>query len=207
MARYYDDYDWDVDGFPGEYVFGDDCYVADYYMDERWKPVRHFPGYWVSNKARVYSNTSNTFIYGTPLRSGHIDITLHRNGQRYHKYLHRMVAEAFIPNPTNLPIVRHLNDNQSENEPWNLDWGTQLDNVHDCIRNGNAYRLSREDIERANAVRRTPIVAECVVTGKLSYFISQQEAARVLRINQSSINAVLHGRRKTAGGYIFFPFS
>lgn len=52
MAIYYDGYDWDIDDFPGEYVYGDREYIDDYYMDERWKRIWDAPDYWVSTKAR-----------------------------------------------------------------------------------------------------------------------------------------------------------
>lgn len=206
MTIYYDGYDWDVDGFPGEYVFGDygySGYSDEYYMDERWKRIYDIPEYWVSNKARVWSSISMSFVYGTPLRSGHIDVSLRRNGHRVHRYLHRLVAEAFIPNPHGYPEVRHLNDDPSDNEVDNLAWGTQSDNMHDCIRNGHFYYLTERDIERANEARRTPIVAIRLCNGEKLFFNSQHEASRRLRIDQASINAVIRGKCRSAGGYFF----
>lgn len=203
MAIYYDGYDWDIDGFPGEYVYGDREYVDDYYMDERWKRIWDAPNYWVSTKARVWSSVSKSFIEGTPLKNGHIDMSLIFNGRRIHRYLHRLVAEAFIPNPYGYPVVRHLNDDPSDNELENLAWGTQLDNVHDCILNGHFQYFSKEDIERANEVRRTPVVAIRLRDGKKFTFVSQQEASRQLGIDQSSISAVVRGCSRSAGGYYF----
>lgn len=203
MAIYYDGFDWDIDGFPGEYVYGDYEYVDDYYKDERWKPVWDIPGYWISTKARVWSALSMSFIEGTPLRSGHIDMSLKCEGRRVHRYLHRLVAEAFIPNPHGYPEVRHLNDDPSDNEIDNLAWGTQYDNVQDSIQNGHFYYLSRDDIERANAVRRVPIVAVRLKDDKKLYFSSQCEASRQLGIDQVSIADVVNKRHRSAGGYYF----
>lgn len=203
MARYYDGYDWDVDGFPGEYVYGDDVYVDDYYMDERWKRVVGAPGYWISTKARVWSSVKQRFIEGHTNDSGYTDFSLNVNGFRVHKYLHRMLGEAFIPNPYGYPEVRHLDDNPFNNDLDNLAWGTQLHNVHDCIDNGHFRYFTPEDIERANSIRRTPIVAIRFRDGKVQHFISQQEASRQLGINQSSINGVLRGKSRGAGGYYF----
>lgn len=206
MAIYYDGYDWDIDGFPGEYVFGDRGYSGysdEYYMDERWKRIYDIPEYWVSTKARVWSSISMSFVYGTPLRGGHIDVSLRCNGRRVHRYLHRLVAEAFIPNPYGYPEVRHLNDDPSDNEVDNLAWGTQTDNMRDCIRNGHFYYLTEQDIERANEARRIPIVAIRLCDGEKLFFNSQQEASRQLRIDQSSINAVIRGKSRSANGYFF----
>lgn len=203
MAKYYDGYDWDVEGFPGEYVYGDDRYVEDTYMDERWLRDVEEPQYWISNKGRTYSEQTRRFIHGTPLKSGHIDISMKHDGARTHRYVHRMVAEAFIPNPHNYPIVRHLDDDPSNNYTNNLAWGTQLHNMHDCIQANRFRYFTPEDIAKANAVRRTPLIAIRISDGKSSHFVSQQEASRILGIDQSSINAVLHGRRASAGGYRF----
>lgn len=203
MATFYDGYDWDVDGFPGEYVHGDNVHVDDYYMGERWKRVRGLPIYWVSNRGRVWSDVSGMFVYGTPLSSGHIDVSLKVNGRRVHRFMHRLVAEAFISNPNNYPIVRHLDDDPSNNDVSNLAWGTQFDNVRDCIDNGHFRYFTRDEIERANEVRRTPVVAIRFRDGDVIHFVSQQEASRRLGINQATINDVLHGKSRSAGGYYF----
>ena len=58
MNRYntYDIHDWNIYGWPGEFVYGDDMYIDDYYMEERWLPISGFETeYWVSNLARVWS--------------------------------------------------------------------------------------------------------------------------------------------------------
>lgn len=203
MSNYYENVDWDSRGFPGDYVYGERVYVDEYYMDERWQPIYDIPGYWVSTKARVWSEISKTFIWGTPLRSGHIDVSLRLNGRRIHRYLHRLVAEAFIPNPDGYPEVRHLDDDPSNNEVWNLAWGDQYANVQDCIRNGHFRYFTREDVEKANAMRRTPIVAVDLKSGKRIFFDSQQEASRQLGVDQSSIHDVIYGRKRGCNGYYF----
>lgn len=200
----YCDYDWDNDGFPSEYVYGDCYYVDDYYMDERWKPIYDFPGYWVSNKGRVYSNISERFVEGSPnVRTGRIDISLQRNGVRYHRYLHRLMAEAFVPNPHNYPIVRHLDDDPANNCIDNLLWGTQVDNMRDSIRNGTFRYFSEEDHERAMLKRRMPIIAIRFSDGERLYFESQQEASRCLQVNQSDIYSVINGKYNGSKGYYF----
>lgn len=202
---YSDMHNWDIIGYPGEYVHGNDVYIDEYYMDERWLPIRDFPDYWVSDKGRVWSSLSKRFVYGTPnIRSGHVDLSLWKYGCRHRRLLHRLVAEAFIPNPHNYPIVRHLDDDPDNNCVENLAWGTQLDNVRDCIKNGHFKHFSRESIEAANKKRRTPIIAVNLRTGEEVRFISQCEAALVMGISQSSISAVVLGKIKHVNGYYFY---
>lgn len=201
----YKDYDWDNDGFPGEYVYGDGEWVDPEYSDERWKRVEDFPGYWVSNYGRLYSTYKNNFIYGTPIgKCGHIDVSLRKNGERCHAYLHTLVARAFVNNPHGGTLVRHMDNNPSNNIAWNLKWGTNYDNIHDCIDSGNFRYFTEEDIEKANAARRTPIVAVNLRNGEHIDYISQQEAARDLDVSQGSINRVLRGLSKHANGYYFY---
>lgn len=200
----YKDYDWDEDGIPGEYVYGDGEWSDPEYGDELWKRTK-YPGYWVSDYGRVYSELTRKFIYGSPNpKTGYIDFSLKCNGVRHRAYLHQLVAEAFIDNYNDGYLVRHMDDTPSNNMPWNLKWGTDYDNAHDCINAGRAYNFSREDIEKANEVRRTPIVAVNLKTGDEIEYISQQEASRDLRMSQGSINRVLRGLSKHAHGYYFY---
>ena len=200
----YKDYDYDEDGFPGEFLYGDDVYVDDYYMDEVWKPVEGFPDYWVSSKGRIYSLIKNNFVYGNPSgKCGHVEVSFRSDKTRHRSYMHRAVAEAFNPNPHNLPIVRHGDNNPENNCVNNLDWGTSLDNVQDCIKSGRFRYFTDEDIKAANAKRRTPIVGINLRTGEEVFYISQQEAARDLGINQSSISSVLRNKNKSVFGWYF----
>lgn len=201
----YHDYDWDNDGFPGEFVYGDHVYVDDYYMEERWKPIKGFEDeYWVSDLARVWSVKTQSFLKIKPMDShGHLGVCLYSHGKRYYRYIHRLVAEAFIPNPHNYPLVRHLEDIPEYNTVDDLDWGTHRDNFFDSVRNGNAYIPTAMDIEKGCELRRIPIVAINLSTGEETHFRGQTEASRILNIQQANIWKVLNGERKHAGGFTF----
>lgn len=188
----------------GEYVFGDDVYIDDDYMDELWKQYRGFPEYWVSTHGRVWSDYEQWFIYGSPNpESGYIDFSLKRNGVRYHRTLHRMLGEMFIQNPNNLPLVRHLDDIPDHNWLENLYWGSTEDNMQDCIRNGNFRYLTDDDREKAMQKRRTPVVAIRFRDGTRTVYPSQQEASRKLGINQRDISDVVRRNNHGAKGYYF----
>lgn len=62
-------------------------------------------------------------------KHGYIDIDLYKNGKCRWKRVHRLVAEAFVPNPDNLPIVMHLDNNKQNNHYTNLKWGTISENT------------------------------------------------------------------------------
>lgn len=188
----------------GSLVYGDNMYVDDHYMDEEWKPIRGFDDYMISNKARVWSIKSQKFIKVKPMDNhGHLGVCLTQNGERYYRYIHRLVAEAFIPNPNSYPVVRHMNDNPSFNEDTDLKWGTQKDNIHDAIINGRAHRITQEERRKGNISRMTPVIATHIITNNQLCFESQGEASRLLNIPQGNIWKVIHRERRSAGGYDF----
>lgn len=201
----YHDYDWDNDEFPGEFVYGDDIFVDEYYAEERWKPIAGFEkDYWISDHARVWSVKRRIFLTPKLLDDhGHLGVCLYKNKTRYYRYLHRLVAEAFIPNPNRYPMVRHLNDVPDFNEVDDIDWGTQRDNYYDSVRNRTAYMISDADREKGYAATRKPIIATNLSTREEIFFRGQTEAARILNIQQANIWKVLNGERLHAGGFTF----
>ena len=105
--------------------------------------------------------------------------------------IHRILAQAFIPNPNNYPVVRHLNDNKNDWRIENLAWGTKSDNERDHYKNGGIYRGNCKE----------PKSVLCVETGII--YRSAYEAYRQTGIRQSHINACCRNKygHKSAGGY------
>ncbi len=200
-------HDWDVDGFPGEFVYGDDYYVDDYYMDERWKRIRYFEDYWISDHGRVYGPGGKTGRGGfvKPVLMGeYYKVTLACGEYRVDKRVNRLVAQSFIPNPNNLPLVMHLDNDPLNNHVNNLAWGTYAENNQYCWDCGrHPITLTDEIREKAYASRRTPVVAINMRTGKRLIFASQHDAARALGVMQQHIWGVLKGIRRSTGGYRF----
>jgi len=173
-------------------------------MDEQWEYIRGVQGYMISDKGRVWSEKTQKFIKPKPMDNhGHLGVSLMSGGKHIYRYIHRLIAEAFMPNPDNLPIVRHLDDDPSENHIDNLAWGTQRDNSYDAIRYGTAYMLTDEDREKGFAKCRTPIKAIHVDTGRVYEFRGQNEASKELNIPQANIFKVLNNQRTHAKGYKF----
>lgn len=174
--------------------------------DDVWLPT-DYDGYFVSNSGRVWGpgkhGRGKLMKQNPGNKYGHLEVSVRVNGKRVHKYVHRLVAEAFIPNPHNYPIVRHLNGDPSDNRVENLMWGTQTDNMRDAINDGTFVFFTDEDRELAMRKRRTPIKAIKLKNGEETFFESQQEASRRLGVDQPSINGVLNGQRHSAKGYFF----
>lgn len=101
---------------------------------EVWKDIDGYEGvYQVSNMGRIKSLTRKVWNYTKPGRilkpcmkeNGYLHVSLH-NGDKHekHAHVHRLVAQAFIPNPENLPEVNHKNFNKEDNRVENLEWCT-----------------------------------------------------------------------------------
>lgn len=104
---------------------------------EQWKDVVGYEGlYEVSNLGRVrsldrkikYKNSFKT-VKGKYIQQryepyGHLMVRLCKDGKKKQYYVHRLVAQAFLPNPYNLPCINHKNEIPDDNRPENLEWCT-----------------------------------------------------------------------------------
>lgn len=118
-------------------------------MEEIWKSIKGYEGYYeVSNLGRVRSvdrevldkNGRHQFKKGVIMktredRQGYVMVALSIGRKYSNKCVHRLVAEAFIPNPDNLPQVNHKNEVKSDNIPENLEWCTAKYNANYGDRN------------------------------------------------------------------------
>ena len=100
-------------------------------MEEIFKDVKGYEGYYeVSNLGRVRSTSyKGTRILKPSLKSRYKIVVFCINQIKVHKLVHRLVAEAFIPNPNNYSIVNHIDGNRKNNEVSNLEWCTPLYNT------------------------------------------------------------------------------
>ena len=127
-----------------------------------WKDIKNWETYYqVSNLGRVKSvyrtitkSTGERATFREHMLSpgigkhGYFQVVLQKPGLRSNKRVNQLVAEAFIPNPCNLPQACHTDDNPLNNSVDNLFWGTQDDNMKDKVAKGRQYKkLSIEEIE------------------------------------------------------------
>lgn len=104
-------------------------------ISEIWKPIKGYEEYEVSNYGNVRSikklHRRKGPLYMKPMDNGYgyYVVTLWKKNKRKNQYIHRLVAEAFIPNPDDLPQVNHLDYDRHNNSVSNLEWITQLDNT------------------------------------------------------------------------------
>lgn len=113
-------------------------------ITEVWKDIPGYDGFYqISNHGQVYSHKSKRIIKGSTLYAGYQYVNLCNNGVSKNISIHRLVACAFIPNPDNLPVVHHIDENPQNNSVSNLKWCTQKENVHYTIAARKHGRMSR----------------------------------------------------------------
>ena len=164
-------------------------------MVEEWKEVLGFDVlYEVSNLGRVRSRYSedrgysNEYVYLKPLDNGHGYLRFNWRMKKRQRtvYLHRLVAEAFLPNPDMLPEVNHKDENKANCRVDNLEW---------CDHKYNASYGTKN--ERMAEKRVKPV--QCIETGVI--FRSARDAGKELGVTNTAISNCLKGRSKTAAGY------
>lgn len=169
---------------------------------EEWKDIKGYEGlYQVSNEGNVRSlnyNHTNTIknLKLTLETHGYLVASLVKNSKQTRKYVHRLVAETFIPNPNNYLIINHKNEKKDGNAVDNLEWCDHKYNNNYGTRN---ERISKHNINKKNSKQ----VYQYTLDGKLvAIWASTRECGRN-GYNQRSISKCCNGKLKTHKGYIW----
>jgi len=107
-------------------------------MEEVWKDIQGFEGYQISSLGSVKSFKRNRILILKQVKDnyGYFIVTLQKGSMRYGKKVHRLIAEAFIPNPENKKEVNHENGIKDDNRICNLSWNTFKENQDHATLNG-----------------------------------------------------------------------
>lgn len=190
---------------------------------EVWKDIKGFEGlYQVSNQGVVRS-LDRVNCYGRTVKgltrkmvknkNGYLYVSLRKNGVAKNYSVHRLVADAFIPNPHNYHTVNHKNENKADNNVENLEWMTLQDN----LKHGTHYqraRLNRKGKccgpDHPNYGKRGKSAAthKGKVIGikknnpdETVMFDTAADAARALKLSSGQICESIHNAKLSCGGY------
>ena len=172
-------------------------------MQEIWIDIRGYEGkYQISNLGQVKSLKNkiilkNAIISKRKGKDGYKVVNL--QGKIF--YIHRLVANAFIPNKNNLPQVNHIDGNKLNNRIDNLEWVTASQNIK------HAYKVNLMFPHQPNnnGFKRNKIVQQIDKRSNqvLKEWASVKEAAETLNIGRTCISGCCRNKQKTAGGYIW----
>lgn len=170
---------------------------------EEWRDVKGYEGYYqISNKGSIKS-LKRTFYSGSNLRikkiyeekilkqqsykQGYKYVVLCKDGISKKLKVHRIIAQAFIPNPENKPCIDHINAKRDDNRIENLRWATWKENSENSI---SRYRISMSRIGDKNPKRKTmKKVAKIdpISNIQIEVFNGIKMAADIIGVNRSSI--------------------
>jgi hypothetical protein len=178
-------------------------------MKEIWKDVVGYEGiYKVSNigniiscKRLIFVNTgcfySKEFLMKTAIdKLGYVRVGLTKNNKKKLWLFHRVIALAFIPNPSNYPMVNHIDGNKSNNSLDNLEWCTASQNISHSFKNGlssklgeknNSCKLTESQVLEIRKIHLENPETKLIETAK-KFGISKQLVSRInLRLNWTHI--------------------
>lgn len=164
---------------------------------EEWKDIKDYEGlYQVSNLGKIKrlrfingkTNIKRERIKVQKLRKdGYLEVALYKDGKGKSIQVHRLVAQAFVPNPENKPQVNHIDGNKQNNNIENLEWVSISENA---LHSARQLRKNVKEIEQYDLEGRY-----------LATYSSITIAGEINGIRESSIANVLTGRRNKTYGY------
>lgn len=176
------------------------------------KQIKGYPDYFIDENGNVYSKKSGRYLRGSVMTNGYKSVELFTaSGKSKRLLVHRLVADAFIPNPDGLPVVNHKDESRDNNSVDNLEWCTHKYNVN----YGTAPERRAKGLEgfrnseRIKETARKNGKAVCIPVTQLTKageivaeYASGKEASIKTGINHAHIMANCAGKGyKSAGGY------
>lgn len=173
-------------------------------------PIKDYPDYSISEDGQVWSNKTKKYLKPNYSSRGYASVELfNQNGSR-RLLIHRLVAEAFLPNPNNYPQVNHKDENPSNNNVDNLEWCTAKYNMNygDGAKTRHLKIDYTKEIYKINARENgkkvsVPVYMFTKQGAFIKKFNSIKEASIDTNIHYTNIIAASLGKRKRAGGYVW----
>lgn len=175
-------------------------------MIEEWKDIKGYEGiYQVSSKGRIKSlKFGKERLLKYALQDGYQRVKLCKDGKQKLHFIHRLVAEAFIPNTDNKPCIDHINTIRTDNRVENLRWVTSKENCNNPltiinIKNSNTFKGKKGKL---NHNSKTTLQFD--LDGNfIKKWDSVADIKRELGISVGCVSSCCRGEIKTAYGYLW----
>lgn len=167
-----------------------------------YAPIEGFPHYMASSDGKILSKYTGRFLKPRVTQFGYEQVTLSEGGVHFVRLVHRVIAQAFIPNPDHKPQVNHIDEVKTNNEVGNLEWVTCKENINHGTKIERGVSTVGLEALRASARRAAEFRKRRVVnvdTGEI--YGSVREAADSVGARHYNIVAACRGRYRTCMGY------
>ena len=163
------------------------------YAPEVFVDIQGYEGYQVSNYGRV-KNSKTGKILKPYLTRGYLRVSLYNESGRRCKLVHRLVAEAFLPNPQHKPAVNHINGCKTDSNVSNLEWVSASENMAHAHNNGLRPILNTQG-EKNGFAKLTEAeviqIKQLLSDGKLT----QKTIGSQFNISRSTVKSIKSGKR------------
>lgn len=153
-------------------------------------PIKGYENYLVTEQGQIINSKTGRALKPSITANGYYRVNLRKNGQTKTLYIHRIVAEAFIPNPNNYNEVNHIDEDKTNNNVENLEWVTHKSNI-------NHATCQRRKGETNTTRNGKPVL--CIETNQI--YASATAIEKELGYGKGNIWQACNGKIKTAYGY------
>ena len=168
--------------------------------NNEWTIIREYPNYLINKKGEIYSKYRKKLL--KPQNAGaYLKIRLRNDKKIKYCYLHRLLAETFIPNPKNKQFINHINGNKLDNSLQNLEWVTSSENQTHSVRI-LGHKPINPTLGKFGKKHHRHIKVQQIKNNKvINEYYGIAEASRKTGINENAIRNNAKGRSSNAGGY------
>ena len=151
-------------------------------MPIKIKDIKGYENYMITEDGRVFSKNRNKYMALVKTTDGYWAIGLYMNSKLKSFKVHRLVADAFIPNPLGRKEINHIDGNKKNNHVSNLEWSTRSENVKHSfdtgLRKPNNHRFNKKVLD--------------TVTGRI--YDRMKDAAKAIGVSESYFGQMLNGQ-------------
>ena len=155
------------------------------------KEINGYPNYYITEDGKVWSEKRNKYIKAYENRYMQIRLFSISEKKNKNMKIHRLVAEAFIPNPNHYNEVNHIDGNKTNNRIENLEWCNHVMNINHAWKTGLYEGLRKRIVE----TKIKKVV--CVETGEI--YNSAMEAGLAIGMRKTSISTAIYKGHKCKG--------
>lgn len=161
------------------------------------KDIKGFEDYQITDDGRVWSKITNRWLKPSKDGFGYLKVLLVKNKIPITKKIHRLIAEAFLPNPDNKSEIDHINGDNQDNRICNLRWCTHLENIN------NPIRIERNHNSQINNKKKSYKVGQYTLDGKLIKIFPSVGECNRNGFNKGHVASCCRGELEYHKGYIW----